>query len=124
MSPSARAPALLALALALAGCTVVRVQVSGRDEVEVKQGMGVVSVQVKPGAGAVVVDSTAFGAINGPEGFTLGYYAGTVAAIERGGCHLVVWVSSGEQLGELKELLQDRADVCAVRPQYAKRETP
>jgi hypothetical protein len=116
--------AVLLFALALAGCTVVRVQASGKGEVEVRQGVGIVSIQILPGAGAVVVDSTSFGAINGPEGFTLGYHSATTAAIKRDGCHLVVWIHTGEQLKELKELLQDRTDVCAVRPQYTKREMP
>jgi len=103
--------------LALAGCAVVRIQTAGKDDVEVKRRFGIVSVEIKPGAGATLVESTSLGAINGFEGFTLGYRSATVAALAGERCQLVVWINTGEQLQELDQLLRDRTDVCVVRPE-------
>ena len=102
--------------LVLAACAVVRIQAAGKDDVEVKQHFGIVSVEIKPGAGATVVDSTSIGAIKSLEGLALGYHSATVTAFAGGRCQLVVWIKTGEELKELDQLLRDRADVCAVRP--------
>ena len=122
--PTCRAPALLSLVLLLTGCAVVKVHTSGKDDVEVKQGFGVVSLQINPSAGAVVVESRSFGMINGADGFSLGYRAATMAAVARDSCRLLVWVDTPGQLAELKGLLQDRADICVVRTEYLGREMP
>lgn len=98
------------------GCAVVRIQTADKDDVEVKRGFGIVSVKIKPGAGATVVESTSIGAINGFEGFALGYHDSTVAAFASDGCQLIVWIKTNEQLKELDELLSDRTGVCVVRP--------
>lgn len=111
-------------ALTLAGCAVVRIQTAGKDEVEVKQRFGIVSVEIKPGAGATLVDSTSLGAINGFEGLALGYHRANLAAIAGDKCRLVVWIKSGEQLQELEQLLRDRTDVCVVRPDKTGKEKP
>jgi len=110
--------------LALAGCAVVRIQAAGKDDVEVKQRFGIVSVDIKPGAGATLVESTSLGAINGFEGFTLGYHSATVAALAGERCQLVVWIKTGEELKELDQLLRDRTDVCVVRPDEMERGKP
>jgi hypothetical protein len=120
MSLSARISAG-GLILALAGCAVVNVQTAGKDDVEITRGLGIVSVQVKPGAGAVVVESVSLGLINSADGFSLGYRAASTAAVARDSCRLIVWVSTYGQLKELNELLQDRTDVCVVRTHYSKK---
>lgn len=114
MRPSARsAPALLLLLLA--GCTVVNVHTAAKDGIEVTRGLGIVSLQVKPGAGAVLVDSVGFGVINGPDGVALGYRAATTVVLAHDSCRLLVWVNTEGELKELKDLLQ-REDICVVRP--------
>jgi hypothetical protein len=110
--------------LGLAGCAVVRIQTADKDDVEVKRGFGLVSVKIKPGAGATVFESTTFGAINGVEGFALGYHDATVAALALEHCQLVLWIKTKEQLKELDELLRDRTDVCVVRPDQITRRKP
>jgi hypothetical protein len=109
------------LIAALAGCAVVNVQTAGKDDVEITRGLGIVSVQVKPGAGAVIVESVSLGMINGADGFSLGYQAASTAAVARDSCRLIVWVNAYGQLKELSDLLQDRTDVCVVRTDYSKR---
>jgi hypothetical protein len=69
-----------------------------------------------------MVDSVGFGAIHGFDGLSLGYHAASTAAVARDSCRLLVWVRTDEQLKELKELLENRTDVCAVRPEYRTRE--
>jgi hypothetical protein len=115
---------VLALLAPLAACAIVHVHAPGKDDVQVTRGFGMVSVQAKPGAGAVVVDSVAFGVVDGFDGLSLGYRSVTGAVVARGSCQLVVWVKSDGELKELKELLQDRTDVCAVRPVYSTGGTP
>jgi hypothetical protein len=94
----------------------VNVHTASKDDIEVRRGLGIVSLQVAPRAGAVVVDSVGFGAMHGPDGFALGYRAATTAALPRDGCRLLVWVKTEGELAELKGLLQERADICVVRP--------
>jgi len=103
-------------ALTLDGCAVVRIQTSGTDAVEVKRGFGIVSVNVKPDADATVVESTSFGAINGLDGFAVGYHDATWAAFKDDSCHVVLWIDTNEQLEELSEFLRTRTDVCVVTP--------
>jgi hypothetical protein len=110
--------------LALAGCAVVRIQTTGKDDVEVKQRFGIVSVEIKPGAGATLVESTSLGAINGVQGFALGYHSAQLAALAGERCQLVVWIKTGEELKQLDELLRDRTDVCVVRPDESGRGRP
>lgn len=104
------------MVVGLASCSVVRIQTAGKDDVEVKRSFGIVSVEIRPGAGATVIDSTSFGAINGFEGFTLGYHSATVAAISGKHCQLIVWINTGEQLTQLNDLLRDQTNVCAFQP--------
>jgi uncharacterized protein YceK len=106
----------MAAALGLEGCAVIRIQTAGKDDIEVKHRFGIVSVEIKPGAGATIVESTSFGAINGFEGFVLGYRDATMAAVGREHCQLVLWIKTKDQLKELGELLIDRTDICVVRP--------
>ena len=105
----------LALVEALASCAVIHIQTSGKDDVEVKQGVGIVSVNVKPEAGAVLVDSTSFGAINGFDGFSIGFHSATVAALAGDRCQLVLWIKTEDQLNELNQLLRDQTGVCVLR---------
>jgi hypothetical protein len=112
------------LLLAQAGCAVVHVHAPGKDDVEVTRGFGVLSVQAKPGAGAVVVDSVALGLVDGFDGVSLGYRSLTGAVIARDSCHLVVWVKTEHELKTLQQVLQDRTDVCAVRPVHSTGRTP
>jgi hypothetical protein len=63
-----------------------------------------------------VVESTSIGAINGFEGFALGYHDATVAAFASDDCQLILWIKTNGQLKELDELLGDRTGVCVVRP--------
>jgi len=110
--------------LAAGGCAVVHVQTPGKDGVEVKQGFGIVSVEIKPGAGATLVESTTFGASNGFQGFALGYQSATVAAIAGDQCRLVLWIKTDEELKELNQLLRERTDVCVVRPDVMRKGRP
>jgi hypothetical protein len=105
--------------LAVGGCSIVRIQVASKDDVEVKRGFGMVSVTVKPTAKATVVESTSFGVINGFEGFALGYHSATVAAFGGESCQLILWIKTNDQLQQLNELLRDRTDVCVVRSHQA-----
>jgi hypothetical protein len=114
----------MSAALGLSGCAVVRIQTADKDDVEVKRGVGLVSVNIKPGAVATVVESTSFGAISGYEGFALGYHDATVAAFASDGCQLILWIKTNEELRELDELLRDRTDVCVVRPEPMTRRKP
>lgn len=105
------------LAGSLLGCTVVRIQTPGADGVEVKQRFGIVSLEIKPGAGATLVESSGFGASNGFQGFSLGYHNATVAALSADKCRLVLWIKTGEELKELNQLLSAHGtDICVVRP--------
>ncbi len=105
-----------------AGCAIVRIEAGSLDEVQVKAAMGVVSVEIKPQVGAVVVDATSFGAIRGAEGLTLGYQAATYAALAQDRCQLVVWVTGSEDLTKWSEVLGDASQVCIVRAARPKRE--
>ena len=117
--------ALVALmAIGPLSCAVVRVQTASKEDVEVTKGLGFVSVQVKPGAGTVLVDSTSFGAVTGFDGFALGYHRASFAVIAGDRCQLVLWIRTNEQLKELNELLRDRTDVCVVRPEPLTGENP
>lgn len=106
------------------GCAVVRIQAAGKDDIEVKRSIGIVSVEIKPGASATVVESTTLGAINGVEGFALGYHDATVAAFAGESCQLILWIKTNEQLQQLDELLRDRTDICVVRPDSMTRRKP
>lgn len=98
------------------GCARVMVQAPSRDDVEVTTRFGIVSVEIKPGMGAVLVESTSLGAVNSFEGLALGYHNASIAAVAEGRCQLILWIRTNEQLQELNALLRERTDVCLVRP--------
>jgi hypothetical protein len=98
------------------GCARVVVQVPTRDDVEITTRFGIVSVEIKPGVGAVLVDSTSLGAVNSLEGFVLGYHNASIASVAGDRCQLVVWIKTNEQLQELRALLRERTDVCVAGP--------
>lgn len=105
---------ILALAQWVIGCAVVRVQVAGKDDVEVKQRFGIVSIEVEPGSDTVLVDSTSFGVINSFGEFAVGYHDATMAVISADRCQIVLWIRTNDQLTRLDELLRDRTGVCVV----------
>jgi hypothetical protein len=101
-------------------CAVIRIQSSSNEDVEVKTRFGIVSVELRPGAGTVLIDSRSFGAINAVDGFSVGYHSASFAAIARDGCHIVLWIRTDEQLKELNGLLRDRTDICVLSPESSK----
>lgn len=107
---------LPALCVLLGGCAVVNVHSSSNGDVEVTRGFGIVSVAVSPKAGAVIVESSGFGAMRSAEGSVLGYRSSTLAALPPEGCRLVIWIQTDEQLRELDSLVRAHgADLCVVR---------
>jgi len=112
----ARAVPATSICLSVWGCTVIAVHAPSKDDVEIKTRFGIVSVEIKPGAGAVMVESTSLGAINSFEGLAVGYHNTSIAAVAGGRCQLVLWIRTNEQLQELNSLLRDRTDVCVVAP--------
>ena len=109
-----RVSLVLAVALATGACTTVRIQGPTKDEYEVKQRFGIVTVELKPSARAVVVDSTGIGVINALEGLTVGYHNSSYAVLPGGDCRIVLWIRTDEQLKELNQLLRERADICVL----------
>lgn len=112
------------IAVGLPGCVVVKVQTELKGEVEVTTHFGVVSMELKPAAGAILAEATGFGLIKGVEGFVLGYHSANVSAIAGDRCQLVLWIMSNEQLQELDMLLRDRKDLCVVWAESSKMEKP
>jgi hypothetical protein len=102
------------------GCAMVMVQAPSRDDVEVTTRFGIVSVEIRPGAGAVLVESTTVGAVNSFEGFALGYHNANIAAVAGGRCQMVLWIRTNEQLQELNALLREGTDVCVVRTEASR----
>jgi len=112
----ARAVPALLICLGLWGCAVITIHVPSKDDVEIRSHLGIVSVEIKPEAKAVILESTSLGAINSFEGFAVGYHNTSIAAVADGRCQLVVWIKSNEELEELKSLLSERkTDLCVVR---------
>jgi len=107
--------ATIALVQWLCGCTTVNIHTSASDEAQVATGFGIVSVEIKPRHGAVIVESTSLGAIHGVEGLAIGYHSSSIVALPDSRCQLVVWTNSQAQLNELERLLRDRTDVCVVQ---------
>lgn len=103
------------LCLLLAGCAVVRIEAPDRRSVEVTHGFGLVSVNLRPGSGAVIVDSTSFGAMKDHEGYSLGYRTATAASVAGDRCQLVIWIKSDEELKYLADFLRQHQDVCHVQ---------
>lgn len=112
----ARAALAVVIGVGAGGCARVMVQVPSRDDVEVTTRFGIVSVEIKPGMGAVLVESTSVGAVNSFEGLAVGYHSASIAAVAEGRCQLILWIRTNEQLQELNALLRERTDVCLVRP--------
>ena len=72
-------------------------------------------MEIKPGAGATLVESSGFGASNGFQGFSLGYHNATVAALSGDQCRLVLWITTGVEIKELNRLLSAQGtDICVV----------
>jgi len=91
-------------------CTVLKIQ--QRDgAIETRWRVGVVSLELAPGAEGIAAESRTFGFTNGPMGFAFGYQDSTVVGIPET-CRLVIWVSSDEELERLDELIEGE-DVCA-----------
>lgn len=111
-------------AFALVGCAVLHIQTTNKDDVEVKRGVGIVSVAVTPSRGPTVIESKTLGVINGLEGFSVGYHSATVAVFSDQNCQLILWIKTNEQLQQLNELLNDRTDICVVNPNQPTREKP
>jgi hypothetical protein len=105
------------LASSLAGCAVVSVQTASKEDVEVTRGFGIVSLQVKPGAATVLVDSTTLGAISAVDGIAVGFHRANFAAIAGDRCQLVLWIKTRDQMDELDSLLRGRKDVCVLGPE-------
>ena len=105
---------VLTMAFTTGACTTVRIEAASKDDVEVKTCFGIVSVELKPGARGVVVESKSFGAIYALEGFTLGYHDASYAALAPDDCRVVLWIRTDEQLKELDRLLRERTDICAM----------
>ena len=106
------------------GCTVIRIQSPSIDDVEVKTRFGIASVELRPRAGTVLVDSKTLGAINAADGFSVGYHSASIATIARGECQIILWIRTDEQLKELNGLLRDRTDICVLSPESTKGERP
>ena len=105
---------ILALTQFVGGCTVVRIQTAGTKDVEVKQHFGIVTIEAKPGAETILVDSTTFGVINSFDGFAVGYHDASMAFMSGNRCQMVIWLKTGEQLAELDKILRDHTGVCVV----------
>lgn len=114
----------LPAALGLCACTMVHIQGPTPNDVAVYRKFGIVNVELKPGARSVVVDTSSFGLISGPEGIAVGYHGATYAALSPDDCRIVLWIRSDEQIKELDQLLGDRSNVCVIQPTPSKGETP
>lgn len=101
-------------ALAAAGCAVVTIHAASRSDVEVSTHFGIVSVQLKPAAGPVLVESTSFGASNDVDGFSVGYRSASLATWPAGGCRIVLWVRNRDDVKHLSALLGGSTDVCVA----------
>lgn len=117
-----RAPLAVLLAAFAAGCTVVRIEDPGSLNVQVSQRFGFVAVDIHPGTGAVIVDSTTLGIVNAADGLAFGFHTSKLAAVAPGDCRLVVWVQSPGEIKELEQLLRTRTDVCVVDTDHSRRE--
>jgi hypothetical protein len=108
--------ALLAATAALgaASCAVVTIHATSRDDVEVAARFGVVSVQLRPGSGPVLVESTSFGASNSFDGFSVGYRSANLAAMPSNSCRIVLWIRSTDDVKQLNALLGGSTDVCVA----------
>jgi hypothetical protein len=100
--------------LGAAGCAVVTIHAASRDDVEVASRFGVVSVQLKPGAGPVLVESTSFGVDNSFDGFVVGYRSASLAAMPPESCRIVLWVRGVEDVKQLNSLLGGSTDICVA----------
>jgi len=107
--------ACFGLSMLLGACTTVRIQVAGRDDVEVRQMFGIASVEVKGDRGAVY-ESAGFGISRGIAGLSIGYQAASVALLPPERCQFVVWISSDGQVRELENLLRGHDGICVFRP--------
>jgi hypothetical protein len=109
--------ALLVVAgLLVMGCTSVTIKAASQDDVELKTYLGLVSIELKPGAGGVIVESTSVGVMNAFDGLVVGYRGLSLAALPPDRCQLVLWIRTDEELKELSSLLREHTDVCVVRP--------
>jgi len=106
----------IALAQWVCGCAIVNIHTNKADEAQVATRFGIVSVEIKPQYGAVLIESASLGAIKGVEGLAIGYHRSSILTLSDSRCQLVIWINTQEQINELEKLLHDRADVCIVRP--------
>ena len=109
-----------AAVLGAAGCAVVTIHAASRDDVEVDSRFGIVSVQIRPRAGPVIVESTSFGAGNSFDGFSVGYRSASLAALPADDCRIVLWVRNVDDLDHLNALLGAHTDVCVAGAAGAK----
>lgn len=114
----------LLVSLSVSGCAIVHVHGPRPGDIEVKQRFGIVSVDVRSGAAATVVEATSVGVLHGVHGLAVGYQHATQATLPPGDCRIVLWLRSAEDWKELQGLLDGRTDVCVVPPADSSRRKP
>lgn len=110
-----RLASVVAASLATGACATVHIEVQSKDDVEVKTRFGIISLELRPGARSVVVNSSSLGVVNTLEGLAVGYHSTSYAALAPNDCRIVLWIHTNDQLKELDRLLRERTDVCVIQ---------
>lgn len=101
-------------ALAVSGCTVIRIE-GPAGEVEVRRELGLAVIEIRPASSPLVLEATSLGAARGIEGWAIGFRSATLAALPADRCQTVIWAHQGEaQLAQWRELLKDSTQACVL----------
>lgn len=103
---------LAALATAVSGCTIVRVQ--GADTAVTRRYLGIANVQITPEPGrSALIATEGLGAVSGPRSATLGWMKETaVLTSDLSECRTFIVVQTHEQLENLQRSLGELNDLC------------
>jgi hypothetical protein len=97
-------------AIALGGCTVVRVNEG--SSVRTRYYPGVAVIRVTPSDSVQLVEVESFGASTVGNATTLGWNHSRVAVVPTGRCQLILWRAGRKEIDEVRGLIGPRTEIC------------
>lgn len=111
---TAALPLAALAAFGMTACTSIAI-VDREGNTRIERSFGFASVELHPGAEAVLAEITALGYHGGPLGVSLGFHRAEIAALPGAAdCRLVVWPRDSEDVARLKQLLGDAPGICVL----------
>lgn len=107
----ARALAVAALACSAPACARVTVEQPDGGQLT-RTHFGVLAIDAGAADGPGLLEIEAFGLSRIHDEVVLGYHAAQLARLPKGDCRIVVWIEAPGQARAVRDLLDDREDVC------------